>query len=97
MRIDKLLWFLRLAASRSFARQWLEEGHIRVNGRRIDKPSTTIRCGDVLTLPLRSRVVIVEIVALPQRRGPSAEAQACYRMLDGAAEIPIAASDNNSP
>ncbi|MBN8502687.1 MAG: RNA-binding S4 domain-containing protein [Sphingomonadales bacterium] len=97
MRIDKLLWFLRLAASRSFARQWLEEGHIRVNGRRIDKPSTTIRCGDVLTLPLRSRVAIVEIVALPQRRGPSAEAQACYRMLDGAAEIPIAASDNNSP
>jgi ribosome-associated heat shock protein Hsp15 len=37
MRIDKLLWFLRLAKTRSVAQAMAEAGHIRVNGRRIDR------------------------------------------------------------
>jgi ribosome-associated heat shock protein Hsp15 len=97
MRIDKLLWFLRLAASRNFAQAWVLDGHIRLNGKRIDKPSTAIRCGDVLTLPMRTQVRVVEIIALPQRRGPAAEVQGCYRVLDGGAANPIAADNNNSP
>ena len=81
-RIDKLLWHLRLAASRSFARSWVEAGHIRVNGRRIDRPAALVAAGDVLTLPMRQGVRLVAIVALPHRRGPASEAQACYQMLD---------------
>lgn len=97
MRIDKLLWFLRFAASRGFAQQWVLEGHIRINGRRVEKPSTAVAAGDVLTLPVRDRVRIVEVVQLPARRGPATEAQSCYRVLDGAGANPIAASQTNSP
>jgi ribosome-associated heat shock protein Hsp15 len=95
MRIDKLLWFLRLAASRSFAQQWVSAGHIRLNGRRVEKPSTAVAAGDVLTLPYRTMVRAISVTALPARRGPAGEAQACYRVLDAGSAFPIAAADQN--
>ena len=82
LRLDKLLWFLRLAPSRTLAQRRVLEGHIRINGRRIDKPGAPVRPGNVLTLPLAAHVAVIEILALPARRGPAAEAQACYRVLD---------------
>lgn len=97
MRIDKLVWYLRFAASRSVAQQWIEMGHFRLNGRRIGKPGTGIKTGDVLTLPLRSHVMVIEILALPLRRGPAAEAQEHYRVLDGARENPIAPTQTSLP
>lgn len=90
MRIDKLLWFLRLAASRSFAQQWVQDGHIRLNRRRIEKPGTGVKAGDMLTLPMRSRVKVIEVLTLPTRRGPAEEAQSCYRVLDERLANPIA-------
>ncbi len=90
MRIDKLLWSLRLAASRNLAQQWVLDGHIRLNGRRVEKPGTAVKLGDVLTLPMHSRVKVIEILALPARRGPADEAHSCYRVLDERATNPIA-------
>jgi ribosome-associated heat shock protein Hsp15 len=87
IRIDKLLWFLRLAASRSFAQGWASQGHIRLNGRRIERPSAVVREGDVLVLPLRDAVRVIEVLAIPTRRGPAPEAQACYRYVDARAAI----------
>ena len=95
MRIDKLLWFLRLAASRSLAQHWVELGHFRLNGRRIEKPSAAVKPGDVLTVPLRGRVLVIEIAQLPERRGPAGEAQSCYRTLDERGANPIADSTND--
>ena len=37
MRLDKLLWFLRLARTRSRAQAWIGEGHIRRNGQRVER------------------------------------------------------------
>jgi len=82
IRIDKLLWFLRLAGTRSLAQEWAGAGHIRLNGRRIERASATVRTGDVLVLPLGGGVRVIEIVTIPMRRGPVPEAQACYRQLD---------------
>lgn len=90
MRIDKLLWFLRLAPSRTIAHDWVCEGHFRVNGRRVEKPSMAVAAGDVLTVPLRSRVTVIELIALPARRGPATEAKGCYRTLDELRANPIA-------
>jgi ribosome-associated heat shock protein Hsp15 len=90
MRIDKLLWYLRLAGSRSSAQAWVSEGHIRLNGRRIERPSALVRPGDVVVLPMRSGVSVIELVAVPIRRGPAIEAQDCYRVLDAAAKSPLA-------
>ena len=83
LRIDKLLWYIRLAKTRELARQWAEAGHIRLNGRRIERASAAVRAGDVVVLPLRGSVWAIEIVAIPARRGPAGEAQACYRHCGG--------------
>lgn len=91
MRIDKLLWFLRLAKTRSAAQALAATGHIRLNGRRVERAAQEVRVGDVLTVPLPRTVIAIELLALPARRGPAAEAQACYRTLDARAANPIAA------
>jgi len=91
MRIDKLLWYLRLARSRNVAQALAEAGHIRVNGRRVDRAHQKIAAGDVLTIPLGNSVQVLELTAMPVRRGPAPEARAHYRVLDGTADDPIAA------
>ncbi|EIZ81106.1 ribosome-associated heat shock protein Hsp15 [Novosphingobium sp. Rr 2-17] len=96
MRIDKLLWFLRLAKTRPIAQALAEEGHMRLNGRRIDRAHQKVSAGDVLTLPTPSGVAVVEVIALPVRRGPPSEAEECYRVLDGMAVHPIAAARNDA-
>lgn len=78
LRIDKLLWHLRLAKSRSVAHAMIEQGHIRLNGRRVEKPSAAVKVADVLTIPLRDTVRVIRLLALPERRGPASAAQSCY-------------------
>ncbi|HTN15015.1 MAG TPA: S4 domain-containing protein [Sphingomonadaceae bacterium] len=90
MRIDRLLWFLRFAKSRALAQKWVGEGHIRRNGTRVVRLDQAIAAGDVLTLPLRNRVAVIEILSLPSRRGPPEEARSCYRELDASGTIAIA-------
>lgn len=65
-----------------------QHGHIRLNGKRMDKAHQNVLAGDVLTLPLARRVLVIEVIALPQRRGPASEAQSCYRVLDETASCP---------
>jgi ribosome-associated heat shock protein Hsp15 len=93
IRIDKLLWFLRLAGSRGFAQEWASTGHIRLNGRRVERPSATVRTGDLLVLPMPhaipSVVRVIEVLTIPTRRGPAPEAQACYRIVETGPEKPI--------
>lgn len=96
MRIDKLLWFLRLAKTRSIAQAMAHEGHIRLNGRRVDRAHQKIAPGDVLVIPLVRGVQVIELLGLPLRRGPAAEAQSCYRVLDGANGLPIAAPNEDA-
>lgn len=90
MRIDKLLWFLRFAKSRGAAQQLVDEGHIRLNGRRVERQAQAVAVGDVLVFPLGSGVRVIAIEALPARRGPASEARACYRALDEDGPNPIA-------
>lgn len=82
LRIDKLLFFLRIAKSRTLAQGWAEAGHIRVNGQRIEKGSATVSLGDVITLPKGEVVLAIQLLAIPVRRGPAAEAQLCYQLLE---------------
>lgn len=95
MRIDKLLWFLRLAKTRGIAQALVQEGHIRLNGRRVERAHQKVAAGDILVIPLGQGVRVIELQALPARRGPASEAQGCYRVLDGARDLPIAAAIRN--
>ena len=97
MRIDKLVWFLRFAASRNLAQTWVERGYFRLNGRRIEKSGCAVKAGDVLTLPLPTRVLVIELLVLPERRGPAHEAQSCYRVLDAGGASPIAPDQTHLP
>ena len=90
LRIDKLLWFLRIARTRPLAQQWAETGHIRLNGRRVDRAHLPVAVGDRLVIPVGAHVHVIEIIALPEHRGPAIEARACYRVLDDPAPTPLA-------
>ncbi len=96
MRIDKLLWFIRLAKSRTVAQAMAEAGTIRLNGRRVDRAHLRVAAGDILTVPVGMRVRVIEVLALPVRRGPASEAQGCYRALDEAGDLPLAAAANHN-
>ena len=81
LRIDKLLFFLRIAKTRTLAQNWAEAGHIRVNGRRIEKGSVSVNAGDVITLPKGEAVLSIRVLIVPTRRGPPNEAQLCYQLM----------------
>lgn len=82
LRLDKLLWYLRFSRSRSLAQAMIATGHIRVDGRRIERASAMVRAGQVIVLPLGERIAVLRLTRLPQRRGPAEEAADCYDRLD---------------
>lgn len=82
MRLDRFLWFARLVRSRSAAQALARTGHLRLRGRTVDKPAQCVRIGDTLTFTTPGGTVrAIRIEALPARRGPPAEARACYDEL----------------
>jgi ribosome-associated heat shock protein Hsp15 len=81
VRIDRFLFFIRLAKSRTLAQAIIEEGHVRVDGKRIDKPSEEVRAGSIVALPLHGSVRVLRVLELPSRRGPASEARGCYEEL----------------
>jgi ribosome-associated heat shock protein Hsp15 len=78
VRIDRFLFFIRLAKSRTLAQALVETGHIRIDRKRVMKPSDEVRAGSVIALPLQGRTCVLRVLSLPSRRGPAAEARACY-------------------
>lgn len=85
-RLDKWLWYARFFKTRALAAEMVEKGKIRVNGARVSKPGHGLKIGDVLTFVKAGHAVVVEILDLGQRRGPSAEATTLYRDLSGGEE-----------
>ena len=81
MRIDKFLFFVRLVKTRALAQRLAEGGHVRIDGRVIERAHSEVKAGCVLTFPLNGRVRILRVEQLPNRRGPAPEAQACYTDL----------------
>ena len=81
MRIDRFLFFIRLVKTRTLAQAVIDTGHVRIDGRRVEKPSDTVRVGSIVALPLRDQVRVLRVLALPDRRGPAAEARGCYEEL----------------
>jgi ribosome-associated heat shock protein Hsp15 len=81
MRIDRYLHCIRLVKSRTLAQALIETGHVRIDGKRVEKTSEAVRVGSVVALPLRGDVRILRVLSLPDRRGPAAQARACYEEL----------------
>ena len=81
MRIDRYLHCIRLVKSRTLAQALVEAGHIRIDGKRVLKPSEPVKLGSIIALPLNGTVRIIEVIAHPDRRGPPSEARCAYREL----------------
>lgn len=81
LRLDKFLWFARLAKTRDLARRIAERGHLRLGGRRIDRAHAPVRVGDVLSVPLPRGVRVIRVESLPGRRIPARDAAAVYTDL----------------
>ncbi len=89
-RLDKWLWFARVARTRTLAAGLVADGHVRVNRERIVKPSQPVRPGDVITVSVGPRVRVLEVVAPGERRGSATVAQVLFRDLTPPRETPTA-------
>ncbi len=58
-RLDNVVYRSGLAQTRPQARQLVNHGHFKVNGKKVDIPSYQVRGGDVVTLKERSRDLII--------------------------------------
>lgn len=81
VRLDKWLFFARVFKSRSLACERIEAGGVRVNDQPCSRPGRLIRPGDRVVVSAYGRVRALQVQALGQRRGPSAEAQTLYHDL----------------
>jgi ribosome-associated heat shock protein Hsp15 len=88
VRLDKYLWCARLVKSRQVAREFIEQGSVRLNRVKVLKPAHTIREGDVLTFFWSGRMHVWRVSSIPLRRGPAPEARLLYRDLTET-ELPL--------
>ena len=80
-RIDKWLFFARIAKSRTLAQTWVEAGHVSVNGQKVRRSSSDVKVGDKLEIMTTERDVVAVVKAPGHRRGPSEEARQLYEDL----------------
>jgi ribosome-associated heat shock protein Hsp15 len=81
VRLDLYLHRVRLVKSRTLAQSLIETGYVRVNRKRIEKPSEQVDVGSTIALPLQGQVRVFKVLELPARRGPAREARLCYEEL----------------
>jgi ribosome-associated heat shock protein Hsp15 len=80
-RLDVWLWSARFMKTRADCARLAGQGSLRLNRQPTDKAHARLRVGDVITLPLHGRVMVLEVLALASRRGPASEARLLYREL----------------
>ena len=85
-RIDKWLFFARVAKSRSVAQGLLNSGHVKVNGIAIRQSSFQVKPGDKLDIALERRDLVLVVRSGGERRGPYEEAKLLYEDLTPPAE-----------
>ena len=77
LRIDRWLYYCRFFKTRSKATAAVSGGHAKLNGERTS-PGDRVKVGDRIELVRDRLPYILEVVAIPQRRGPAPEARSCY-------------------
>ena len=71
-RLDAVVYRAKFVATIWAARQFVNHGHIQVNGQRVNIASYRVKEGDVISIRERSRqlAIVLEAVALTERDGP---------------------------
>ena len=68
-RLDNVVYRLGLATSRPQARQLVRHGHFRVNGKRADVPSFSLKAGDEVGVRERSNKKALILYAMEEIKG----------------------------
>ena len=66
-RLDAVVYRLKFAPTPFAARQFINHGHIKVNGRRVNIPSFLVKEGDVIQAKDKSRDLVVVLEALDSK------------------------------
>ena len=86
-RADVWLWRARFFKTRTLAARTIAEGGVRLarGAARtpLDKPSRSLRPGDVLSFAQGPRWLAVKVEAVGERRGPAPEARTLYSVMEG--------------
>ncbi len=77
VRIDKWLWAARLYKTRSMAATAVGGGRVHLNGERV-KAAHAVRVGDQLQISRDRFSVVVDVLALAEKRGPAKQAVLLY-------------------
>lgn len=54
-RLDNIVYRMGIASTRRAARQFVNHGHVNVNGKKVDIPSYTVKPGDVISVRENSK------------------------------------------
>jgi ribosome-associated heat shock protein Hsp15 len=85
-RVDKWLWHARVVKTRSLAADIVEAGQVRRNRERLAKSSDQVKPGDVMTITLPSRVLVLRVKAHAERRGSPADAARLFEDVGAKAQ-----------
>ncbi|MDC7788582.1 30S ribosomal protein S4 [Rhodoplanes sp. TEM] len=71
-RLDAVVYRAKFVATPFAARQFINHGHVKVNGRRVNIPSYRCKVGDVIEVKDRSKqlAIVLEATQLPERDVP---------------------------
>jgi len=71
-RLDAVVYRAKFVPTVFAARQFINHGHIKVNGRRVNIPSYRVKVGDVIEVKEKSKqmALVLEAQALPERDVP---------------------------
>jgi len=71
-RLDAVVYRAKFVPTIFAARQFVNHGHVKVNGRRVNIPSYRVKEGDVIEVRDRSKqlAIVLEAIQLPERDVP---------------------------
>ena len=81
IRLDKWLWFARVAKTRTIAKKLVLAGKIRIDGVKTSSPSISVKLGNTLTITQPRRIIVYRLLSIGTHRGPASEAQLLYEDL----------------
>jgi small subunit ribosomal protein S4 len=95
-RLDALVYRAKFVPTVFAARQFVNHGHVSVNGRRVNIPSYQVKVGDLVTIKESSRqlAIVLEAAALAERDVPDyievdhAKGTAKMTRVPGLSEVP---------
>ena len=97
IRIDKWLWFARFFKNRTLSARIISQGKVRLNGKRISRPSANLTKGDALTFSQGNSLRLVKVLELGKRRGPFRESVSLYDEIEEKIYVDRAVFSNQVP